>query len=69
MMKRRNYGDDLKEVFGNLDDVLPKLVNEMGQQRTASHLNVSQAWVSEWLRRHGYKKMTRWEKQEPKDNK
>jgi transposase-like protein len=44
----------LESSYGDLHQVIPLLTNELGQSETAKRLNVSQTFISRWLRNHGY---------------
>lgn len=48
----------LKEVeqeVGNLEDVIPRLVNTLGSQKLAAiELGVSESTVCKWLKENGY---------------
>jgi len=44
----------LTQAHGNLHEVIPMLASRVGQEETARTLGVRQAWVSRWLRTHGY---------------
>lgn len=55
----------LKEIHGDLHDVIPTLLTNMSQRQAAlclsdKNISVSQAWVSNWLRDNGYNRVTRW---------
>jgi hypothetical protein len=39
---------------GNLDEVIPSLVNRNGQHVTAKALGVSAATINKWLKDNGY---------------
>lgn len=58
----------LQSVHGDLHEVIPDKLTCMSQKALATHLStedctVSQAWVSTWLQRHGYRKVVRWQRQ------
>lgn len=42
------------EMRGNLHDVIPPMVNRMGQQQAAQQLGVSPFTINRWLRQNGY---------------
>jgi len=46
---------ELERKFGDLHSVIPPLVNEFGQSKTAAKLGISAASVSKWLISNGYK--------------
>lgn len=62
MAKTSQIEAKLRAWYGNLHEVIPKLVSEHGQEETARLLGVKQAWVSRWLRREGYRQVSRWER-------
>ena len=45
----------LESSYGDLNEVIPPLTNELGQAGTANRLKVSQTFISRWLRENGYK--------------
>jgi hypothetical protein len=45
---------DLEAQYGDLHKVIPKLVNEGGQQYAAFQLGVSISTISSWLKDNGY---------------
>lgn len=45
---------DLESQYGDLHKVIPKLVNQGGQQFAAFQLGVSISTVSTWLKDNGY---------------
>lgn len=48
----------LKQIeaeHGNLENVIPALVNQHGQHRTAALLKVSPATINAWLKHNGYR--------------
>jgi len=58
----------LQEVHGDLHEAIPDLANRFSLVGVASklsseHYNVSATWVRNWLTRHGYHKISRWERQ------
>jgi hypothetical protein len=54
MSKTSSIERVLTEHHGNLHEVIPSLASRVGQEETARTLGVRQAWVSRWLRTHGY---------------
>jgi DNA invertase Pin-like site-specific DNA recombinase len=52
----------LREQHGDLEQVIPKLVNVFGQEGTARRLGVKQSWVSRWLKDNGYIPVTQYVK-------
>jgi len=62
-MARRFVLRDLESQYGNLEEIIPKLVNEGGQQFAAFQLSTTQNTISNWLKEHGYTKKTEWIKQ------
>jgi hypothetical protein len=56
MSKRSTIERLLEKQHGDLHEVIPKLANQHGQEGAAKHLNVTQSWVSWWLRRYGYER-------------
>lgn len=58
--KRKEFEAQLEAEHGDLMEVIPSLVNRIGQQRAASKLGVSQYWVSQWLARNGFVKIELW---------
>lgn len=53
---------ELEEKHGDLDKVIPKLVNELGQRRAAEKLEVSQAFISFWLNANHYQLFSEYRK-------
>jgi predicted transcriptional regulator len=64
-MARRFRMRELEQQHGDLEELIPKLLNESdGSQKTvAEKLNVSQATISQWLSKNGYVARVRYEKQ------
>lgn len=62
-MARRFVLRDLETQYGNLEEIIPKLVNQGGQAFAAFQLNTTQNTISLWLKEHGYTKKTEWIKQ------
>lgn len=46
----------LQKQYGNLHDVIPPLVSELGQVGASIKLGVRQNWLSRWMKRNGYVK-------------
>lgn len=59
-MARRNVLKDLENQFGNLEEVIPPLVNEGGQIHAAQKLRTTQSTISLWLKHNGYSKQEKW---------
>ncbi len=55
---------DVESRVGPLDEVIPDMVNRLGQAETARQLGVSQFTVSRWLRENGYVMRILWERKE-----
>ena len=45
---------EIQKIYGDLDQIIPKLVNTGGQQYAAFQLNVSNATISRWLKDNNY---------------
>lgn len=56
----------LRERHGDIDNLIPELVNQHGQKVTAGKLGVEQSWISNWLKTHGYKRITLYVKEKKK---
>ena len=54
---------DLEKEYGNLEEIIPKLVNEGGQTYAAFQLGTTATTISKWLKAHGYIQKTEWIKQ------
>lgn len=55
-MARRNRLIDEEQRLGKpMIEVIPPLVNTVGQYGAARALNVSQGTISRWLKEHGFK--------------
>ena len=52
----------IAQEHGDPQVVIPREVNAGGQVGAARKLNVRQSWLSAWLKRNGYRSITRWEK-------
>jgi len=44
----------LEARYGDLEKVIPQMVNTIGQSPTAERLGVAQSTISRWLRENGY---------------
>lgn len=53
---------ELELRYGNLHDLIPKRVSEVGQKRTAEEIGVRQSFISDWLRANGYFFRIVWER-------
>jgi hypothetical protein len=49
---------------GDLHEYIPRELNRPGvtQSALAARMNVSPAWLSQWLKTNGYRRATRWER-------
>jgi len=56
---------ELMRKYGDLNDVIPPMVNEHGQSEAARNLNVSQSTISDWLRANGYERKVIYVKHKP----
>ena len=63
-MARRNKIPELEKAHGDLNQVIPDLVNIGGQHHAAEVLGVAQATISRWLKDNGYSPKITWIKQE-----
>ncbi len=54
----------LEKQRGDLDKVIPPLVNSHGQAEAAKKLKLSPATISKWLKANNYRPHTTWVKQE-----
>lgn len=61
-MAKRFRLRDVEQTHGNLDAVIPALVNQHGQKDAAAALGVSQYTISTWLKEHGYVQVVRYVK-------
>lgn len=57
---------ELEHEHGDLDRVIPALVNECGQLGAALRLGVSTATISRWLNRNGYERRVVWVRNQKK---
>lgn len=55
---------ELEDQYGDLNKVIPKLVNELGQKGAAKKLGASQSFVSMWLNANHYVLFNEWRKVE-----
>lgn len=53
----------LEKEYGDLNEVIPRLATELGQEKAARRLSVKQSWLSLWLRTNGYVKVTQYVKE------
>jgi len=59
---KRNKLPELEREYGNLEAVIPPLVNQFDQKYAANQLSTSQATISRWLKNSGYSKKITWVK-------
>jgi transcriptional regulator with PAS, ATPase and Fis domain len=54
----------LNNRHGNLHTVIPDMLNQHGAtlQTVSKALGVSSAWLSLWLKKYGYRRISRWER-------
>lgn len=52
----------LEETHGDLELIIPKMVNEHGQVKTSVILGVTPSTISRWLSTNGYEKKAKWVK-------
>lgn len=50
----------LEAKHGNLDEVIPALVNDLGQKEAGERLGVSESTINTWLKKNGYKRVTQY---------
>jgi len=62
-MAKKDRLKELEVQKGNLERLIPPLVNRGGQKLAAEKLGVSQATISKWLKDHRYVASTIWQKQ------
>lgn len=48
---------EIQKKYGDLHNVIPKLVNAKGQSAAGKELGLSSATINLWLKNHGYKKV------------
>lgn len=53
----------LEQQYGDLNQIIPKLVNQGGQKFAAFQLGTTQINISRWLKDNGYKQEIKWVKQ------
>lgn len=63
-MAKRYVLAELEKQYGNLENVIPKLVNTGGQAYAAHQLNTTQATISNWLRSNGYEMLVTYVKRQ-----
>jgi hypothetical protein len=61
-MAKRDVLKDLEKQHGDLNKVIPPLVNQGGQAFAAQQLNTTQATISNWLKDNQYEKKVEWVK-------
>lgn len=61
-MARKYVIQELESQYGNLEDVIPKLVNQGGQTFAAFQLNTTPTTISRWLKKHSYIQVVTWVK-------
>jgi hypothetical protein len=59
---RKNVIRDLESQYGNLEEIIPKLVNQGGQTFAAFQLNTTATTISKWLKEHDYVQKVEWVK-------
>lgn len=62
-MATPNVLKDLEKEYGDLNNVIPKLVNQGGQKFAAFQLGTSSNFISRWLKDNGYTQKIEWVKQ------
>lgn len=45
----------LERQHGDLHQIIPRKVAELGAPVTARQLGVNTSWIRHWMRRHGYR--------------
>jgi hypothetical protein len=65
MAKVSTIEPQLAQQYGNLDNVIPVLVEKLGQEGAARVLGVKQSWISRWLKDNGYKPTVKYIKATP----
>lgn len=63
-MAKRYRLRELEAAHGDLDKVIPELVNRGGQKLAATTLNTTSATISRWLRTKGYTLRAQWVKEQ-----
>lgn len=66
-MAKRNKVGELEQEHGNLERIIPPLVNKGGQRLAADKLGTTQTTISRWLKDHGYISRTEWVKVTPQE--
>lgn len=51
---RKNVIQDLEKEYGDLEAIIPKLVNQGGQTFAAFQLDTTPTTISRWLKANGY---------------
>ena len=59
-MGTKNKVKNLQTSMGNLHEVIPPLVESLGQKGAGKKLGVSESTINQWLKEHGYKRVTRY---------
>ena len=57
-----NKLQELEAKYGDLNKVIPNLVNEFGQKEAAEKLEVSQSFISMWLNANHYRLFSEYRK-------
>jgi len=63
-MAKRGKLDELQKAGWDLEKTIPAMVNSGGQKRAADELGVTQASISNWLKKQGYTQIVRYVKLE-----
>jgi len=63
-MAKRGKLDELQKAGWDLEKTIPAMVNSGGQKRAADELGVTQASISNWLKKQGYTQIIRYVKSE-----
>lgn len=61
-MAKKDRIKELEAEKGNLERVIPPLVNRVGQSEAARQLHVSQGTISRWLKDNNYILSSLWQK-------
>jgi len=61
-MAKKDRIKELEAQKGNLERVIPPLVNKVGQSEAARLLHVSQGTISRWLKENNYTLSSFWQK-------
>lgn len=59
-MAKPNRLREIEEQYGDLQKIIPHLVNEHGQAEAARLLDVSPSTISLWLKHNGYVLVTQY---------